>query len=198
MHSKAPANAVAVKKEEKEARLKSFISAHLAAAAPDSAPAADRALLLVARSCESPVVAAVQAMHAEIAAQGYAVYAVFAAEHDDARLAPCAATFGWDIRCLADVRYLDAHEQLVLGAETAWIGDCMRREPSKRDAFECYAASCAASATYAIKSFRRIWQAAVPFASVARRAPADAAADCATASMVDQAAGDGPSALTRQ
>jgi hypothetical protein len=31
-------------------------------------------------------------------------------------------------------RLVEAHEQLVLGPETCWIGDCMQRDPAKCDA----------------------------------------------------------------
>lgn len=202
MQPKSPVNAVAVKKEEKGAKLRAFVAAYLESDAVVGLAADARTLMLVARSCDSPAVATVQAMHAELAQHGFSVYLVLAAELDDRRLAPLTATLGWDVRCLNDIRYLDAHEQLVLGPASAWVGDCMRRDPSKRDAFENFAAACPATASLALKSFRRLWQAAVPVANAPRSSSTapHATAACAAASLVDQSAeqGDGPSALTRQ
>lgn len=202
MQPKSPVNAVAVKKEEKEAKLRTFVAGYLASEAVVGLAAGERTMLLVARSCDSPVVATLRGMHADLAQHGFTVYLILAAELDDRRLPPLSATLGWDIRCLNDIRYLDAHEQLVLGPATAWIGDCMRREPSKRDAFENYAGDCAATASHALKSFRRMWQAAVPAVATPRAAPdaAHASAECAAAALADQSAeqGDAPSGLTRQ
>jgi hypothetical protein len=61
---------------------------------------------------------------------------------------------------------LSAHEQLVLAPDRAWIGDSMRREPSKRDAYESFAAGCAETATNAARSFEKIWRASAPVRSV--------------------------------
>ena len=49
------------------------------------------------------------------------------------------------------------HEQLVLGPAASWVGDCMRRDPMKRDAYECYAADCSKTAGWARTSFDRFW-----------------------------------------
>ncbi len=202
MQPKSPMNAVAVKKEEKEAKLRAFVAGYLASDAVIGIAASERTLLLVARSCDSPVVATLRGMQSELTQHGFTVCLILAAELDDRRLAPLSAALGWDVRCLNDIRYLDAHEQLVLGPMTAWIGDCMRRDPSKRDAFENFASGCAATSSHALKSFRRMWQAAVPVASAPRSMPAatPAPAECAAAALVDQAAEqvDAPSALTRQ
>jgi hypothetical protein len=56
-----------------------------------------------------------------------------------------------------DPRLLDAHEQLAFGDRVAWIGDCMRREPAKRDAYEIYSPECAETAALARRSFERVW-----------------------------------------
>ena len=204
MQPKSPVNAVAVKKEEKEAKLREFVAGYLASATVVALTAEERTLLLVARSCDSPVVAALRGMQADLAQHGFAVYLILAAELDDRRLAPLSS-LGWDVRCLNDIRYLDAHEQLVLGPEAAWIGDCMRREPLKRDAFEIYAAACAQTAGYGLRSFRQLWQAGRSLEASKSIAAADRAADAATtcavvATMAEQAAdaADAPKAMTRQ
>ncbi len=40
---------------------------------------------------------------------------------------------GVTCRVANDRRLFDAHEQLVLSAKDTWTGDCMRRDPTKRD-----------------------------------------------------------------
>ena len=42
-----------------------------------------------------------------------------------------------EFRVLGDPRFGAAHEQLVVGTHV-WTGDCLRRDPNKRDAFEVY------------------------------------------------------------
>lgn len=202
MQPKSSVNAFAVKKEEKEGKLRAFVAAYLASDAVAALEPGARTCLIVARSCDSPVVAALRGMQAELAQHGFDVHVILAAELDTRRLPQLVATARWDVRCLNDIRYLDAHEQLVLGVETAWIGDCMRREPSKRDAIENYASGCATTASHALKSFRRMWQAAVPVVYAQHAEPvADlASANCAAAMLVDATAEqiEAPSALTRQ
>ena len=60
-------------------------------------------------------------------------------------------------RFVADARLLDAHELLVLGPATAWIGDCMRRDPAKRDAYEFYSEDAPEAARSSARSFDRLW-----------------------------------------
>lgn len=202
MQPKSPVNAFAVKKEEKEAKLRAFVATYLASDAVVALEPGARTCLLVARSCDSPVVATLRGMQTELAQHGFSIHIILAAELDSRRLPPLAATPGWDVRCLNDIRYLDAHEQLVLGTETAWIGDCMRREPSKRDAIENYASGCVTTATHALKSFGRMWKAAVPVAQAAHSEPVPdlASANCAAGMLVDPTAEqiEAPLALTRQ
>lgn len=204
MHPTSPVSAIAVKKEEKEEKLKEFIAAHLAATAGERADAG-RTALLVARSYESPVLLALAAFQSELAARGIAVCAVLATGGGDVAGETGPQMAGWSIKRLSDLRLREAHEQLVLGPETAWIGDCMRREPAKRDAFESYAAACPLTASNALRSFRHLWQAAIPLSAAERRGLGDgsraSAATCAAAALLadpSAEAGDGPTALTRQ
>jgi len=62
---------------------------------------------------------------------------------------------------------IEAHEQLVLGPETCWIGDCMRRDPAKCDAYESYVEGCGEAAGCAAVSFERLWLASQPLVSQA-------------------------------
>lgn len=163
MLPKSSVNAVAVKKEDKEARLKAFIAENLescAAASPDAA--APAVITLVARSVGSPVVSALCAFASELAAQYVAVEVVLASEGGDREAAVSLVAAGWRVRILKDLRFRDAHEQLVIGSLSAWIGDCMRRDPLKRDAFESFAAACPTTVARASTSFDRLWLKAIP------------------------------------
>ena len=148
-----------IKKEDKEAKLKAFISEHIASRGGVSADSgSERAYLLIARSSESPVVRALAAAVAESCGRGNALKALVAMPVD-------AAMENWpselatisDGRSLNDLRLMDAHEQLWLDSETAWIGDCMRRDPAKRDAYECYANGCETTAQFVETAFSRLW-----------------------------------------
>lgn len=148
-----------IKKEEKEARLKAFIGDHLGQTqTATQGRICDRVLLLLARSHESPVVRALQAIMAEGRGEGIVLKTIVTVHRGDQPIDwPADLVAMTDCRLSCDPRLLDAHEQLWLDGETAWIGDCMRREPAKRDAFECYANGCEATARSAQTAFNRIW-----------------------------------------
>ena len=150
-----------VKKEEKESRLKAFILEHVSGGSNGAAPV----LSFLARAVDSPVYHAVKALAPDLAAAGIAVRAVIVHEPDDGSLDFVMDGVVHHIRQGRDLRLLDAHEQLVIGSQVAWIGDCMRRDPTKRDAYECYSANSAATATFTLRSFERIWQRSVGIVS---------------------------------
>lgn len=165
MRSADSSRMLVVKKEEKEARLKEFILKDLAArSAEPQAGLCGVSYQVVARSPESPVARALASLADETAAAGIVLQMVFT-RFDAPHAARLAATSGRMpaavCRTLIDPRLLDAHELLVLGPRTAWIGDCMRREPDKRDAYECYSQDCAVTAADVRRSFERLWNAAV-------------------------------------
>jgi hypothetical protein len=141
-----------VKREEKEGRVTGFILEHLQAA-----PADNTECRLIARSISSPVFRALAAIAAS--GQLHRPVKIILASTDgcEAGGPTDAARFASAIRIARNPRLLDAHEQLVLGPNTAWIGDCMRREPEKRDAWECYADTCSETALRAGVSFERLW-----------------------------------------
>ena len=156
-----------VRREDKEGKLKSFISNYLFehdVATPEAEP-----WLLVARSNESPVVQALASLAAQIKSAGYCVKTVIS--NAAPAVADSAATvsvgFDCELRLMRDIRLLDAHEQLRIDASTSWIGDCMRREPAKRDAYECYAAGYTELAAWNAKSFDRLWERSEPVLSQA-------------------------------
>jgi hypothetical protein len=128
--------------EGKAALLADFIMSQMPAAGSDTA-VTPGCITLVARSSESPIAQAVVLAGADLAAAGIRVRVVFTAVGGDAWTdANSTLPFARDIRWAKNPRYIDAHEQLVLGAKATWIGDCMRRDPAKRDAFDQAKTNC--------------------------------------------------------
>lgn len=152
-----------VRKEDKESRLKEFILKDISDRKSRAVEGAPQSYRLIALSIDSPVAKALAQLSAELTEAGIVVEAIFAkpAGLTESEIAG-AFDGGASLRCAADVRLLDAHEQLVLGAETVWVGDCMRRDPGKRDAYECYAEGSAEAAVWALRSFRRLWNQSEP------------------------------------
>jgi len=146
--------------EEKVAKLSAFIAADLDARTLHGLHAAG-CYLLIARSPRSPVAQALRANASQLAATNISVRAIFCeASPAEAKSAP----FGLpgECRIAKDSRLLDAHEQLVLAPDRSWIGDCMRREPTKRDTYERFAENSAEVAAFATRSFERLWRSSSP------------------------------------
>lgn len=191
-----------VKKEDKEGKLKDFIGRDIQAHKVAAKTGANIRYRLIALSMDSPVSKALTALAAEAVEAGIEIDAIFTKPNDlrpatdgALHLAMAAAT----CRLADDPRLLDAHEQLVLGTATAWIGDCMRRDPSKRDAYECYAEDCQETAEWATRSFDRIWASAAPLTLIepvqADRQPS--ANELADPAMVAQSEQQPATAATR-
>jgi hypothetical protein len=154
---------------EKVAKLSAFIASDIATRTARGLHAAGGCYLLIARSPESPVALALREHASALAKSGIRVRAVFSEVDPGQRAATIMAApfvLPGECRIARDPRLLAAHEQLVLAPDCSWIGDCMRREPSKRDAYECFAPSCAQTAAHAARSFERLWRAAAPMQSV--------------------------------
>jgi len=147
-------------REEKEARLRAFVTRHLEAHRASGATPGVTAYRLLALSADSPAACALRDLAPDISAAGVQVEAVLVHRLATAKLE------GADCRFVTDSRLLDAHEQLVLDRVTVWIGDCMRRDPFKRDAYELYSES-PVIAGHAARSFAQIWRAAGPSGSLA-------------------------------
>jgi hypothetical protein len=141
---------IVVKKEDKETKVHALLQQALAALPQVEGTLAQ--LCYVAKSSQSPVARAVAALAPQIATAGVKVRAIFA-QHEPGH--PSA-------RLLGDVRCHDAHELLVLSPATAWVGDCMRRDPSNRDSYELHASECAATASALRASFDKLWALSVP------------------------------------
>ena len=124
-------------------------------------------ILCLARSPSSPVAMALANLHTVLSENGIAVRMIFSQIHhdQDGRTWTDIDTrlrFSREIRLITRPELHDAHETLVLDSMTSWIGDCLRREPTKNDAYEYYAANCAASASDALISFERLWKMCAP------------------------------------
>lgn len=150
---------------EKIAKLSDFIASDLDRRTAQGLHAAGGCYLLLARSVESPVAQALCAHAARLAVSGIRVKVIFS-EADSAVRLPAPFALPSECRVARDPRLLAAHEQLVLTPTCVWTGDCMRRDPSKRDAYERFAANCAETATTAARSFEKLWKLALPFESI--------------------------------
>jgi hypothetical protein len=164
----APSRLLNTSLGDKVAALSQFIGKNLDARAAAPRAAGDY-YLLIARSPDSPVAQALRVHTATMSALGLRVRAIFS-EAEQGRAAGALNTEPFsleDCRLIRDQRLLAAHEQLVLGPECAWIGDSMRRDPGKRDAFVRYAMQCPQTAMQAARSFDRMWRVSVPFDALA-------------------------------
>jgi hypothetical protein len=164
MHSKTGLNADGFR-GEREQRLVRFIKNYLTEVEDGRLDA----VLMVARSYESPVVRALIATAAELSAQGLAVRAILgsgcsAARPDSPRSAVDA--FVREVRIIRDQRLLDCHEQLVLGERYVWFGDSLRRDPSQLYTHESFSpAGDQVRARRATGMFERLWQLTLPMPS---------------------------------
>ncbi|MGE0023269.1 MAG: hypothetical protein AB7S70_06515 [Hyphomicrobium sp.] len=147
-------------RENKEARLRDFITAHLESHRASGAAAGTVTYRLLALSADSPAARALNALAPDLAAAGIRVEAILCRRTPEVTLDTAECRFA------TDLRLLDAHEQLVLDRVTAWIGDCMRRDPLKRDAYEHFSDS-PATAGHAARSFAQIWRATGPAGTLA-------------------------------
>lgn len=161
MHLKPPTDMKVIKKQEKAERLTAFIRADLKTRV-NTDSTKPHVYLLIARSLESPVARSLAALSKELQ-KARVTLKVILSGIDDPK--PLEATIDAnvlapaEIRITEDNRLFDAHEQLVLSDTRAWVGDIMRREPAKRDAYETYSENCASTALWGRLAFERIWAA---------------------------------------
>jgi hypothetical protein len=148
---------------DKISKLTIFVGEDLEARASLGLHVAGGCYLLLARSPESPVAQALRAHSEHMASMGIRVRAIFS-EIDQTQSVHLIAPFSMPSECrlMRDSRLLAAHEQLSLTPTRTWVGDCMRREPGKRDALENYAPNCAKTAAHAARSFESLWRATGP------------------------------------
>jgi hypothetical protein len=161
MRLRPPLRVNVTRHEEKEQKLQAFLAHHLERRSYGADPAR---LLVVARSLESPVVRALVSLADDIAHAGICVRMILA-QIDRGPLPEDwtrSVTFTHELRWAKHPRLIEAHEQLVLGPEVCWIGDCMRRDPAKCDAYESFVEDCGEAAGCAAVSFERLWHACQP------------------------------------
>jgi hypothetical protein len=161
-----------VKHQQKEARLTSFIADQIGVCVESGC-----AISVLARSIESPVVRALSSLHAAGRLANIAIKVILLeAGTTVGRAAHGAATGalgGSEFRLIADKRILDAHEQMIMAPTVCWIGDCMRRDPSTRDAFETMTTTHRIATSHAQASFARLWAIAAPLSVPVAEVPAD-------------------------
>ncbi len=157
MRFATPSLAILSSRTEKEAKLKKFIAESLAeCAGAGDLPAC---VTLVARSFDSPVACALNTVVSALAKDSPRLRIVVM---DDSGANSFSEIPAAEFRVLRDARFGDAHEQLVVTAQAVWTGDCMRREPAKRDAFEIYSTGDKARHDNATASFDKLWIVAAP------------------------------------
>jgi len=181
-----------VKREDKEARLAEFIRACLQGAGGEPRIGIDNdGISVIARSFASPVMRALESALGDVAGDTIKVRSIVLEKPERAGGRSTALLRSHDTRWLEDHRLVDAHEQLVLTAASCWIGDCMRRDPDKRDAFETWTTASVEATALAARSFERLWAMATPIARVPR-APKDRAERAVAAGQVEAPLPPGP------
>jgi len=204
MHDISASGLQVVAKEDKEPRVKAFIEQHIETLEAKTGTEAAE-YLLVARSPESPVCRALSALAPTLSDLHISVRVIFTAIDTGAFQGDLAAAADLlqiaNCRIVCDSRLYEAHEQLVLDAETCWVGDCMRREPAKRDAYECYATTSQETSHAAKSAFAHLWEAGSPTVPVSRFMPKVGYKDAHDAGQFSHPLSDGeartPTALTR-
>lgn len=153
-----------VKREEKEIKLTQFILSEIAV----GRVAVDDQWRVIALSMKSPVISALGRVASELEANELSVSVILTGSAKLTDVDGFDSVGEFAVRAGQSSRLLDAHEQLVLGELSSWTGDCMRRDPMERDAFETFGADNRELASWASKSFARLWSSAKPI-SVCRR-----------------------------
>lgn len=153
----------ASQKEDREIRLKDLIAKNIALHRTNPiASEYPTVYRLIARSPDSPAARALAHFAEEAESLGIEIEVLFshsagAAIRDETTrlsLSMC--------RYLSDRRLLDAHEQLVLGTDTTWIGDCLRREPGKRNTYEFTREACSNTASQAAHFHNQLARSSLP------------------------------------
>lgn len=157
MRIASPSRLMMVARTDKEARLKDFIGEGLAP--PDEDPARDIYLTLFVRNPDSPVARGLYGAWTEGRAENARIRVLICdTNSEEPATASLLDIAGAEFRVLADPSFGPAHEQLVVGRNHVWIGDCLRRDPTKRDAFELYHPNDPKNGVFASASFEKLWE----------------------------------------
>lgn len=155
-----------IKHAEKQENSSRFIGYYLDRLSVAPEPAlAQRTATLIARSPASPVARAALAAISDCAALAVRLEVMFChadpAEQMAQWLELVAHGTGPDpfvqIRKTSHPALIDAHEQMVLGTTFSWQGDCMRRDPETRDAFETFECFNSLAAARVSRTFQALW-----------------------------------------
>ncbi len=158
MQVKSPHHAQVVKCMEKAEKLTSFIVAQIDRIRSPEGDVPPHRILVVALSAESPVVSALKSSAEQRDLSRASIRIVLADIEPSSGLQAVSGLPACTLKWANNPRLLDAHEQLVVGESACWTGDCMRRDPRKRDAFETYLGDCREGARWAATSFERLWR----------------------------------------
>jgi hypothetical protein len=161
MRISSPSRLMTMSRTDKEARLRDFIVESLTALA--ESPGSNGSVTMMVRSVDSPTARALGAALAEVPLDALDVKVIIADTRvEDAALPSLRDVAGIEFRLLSDPRFGASHEQLVVGRTHVWIGDCLRRDPNKRDAFEIYHKADPVARKCASVSFEKLWGRAKP------------------------------------
>ncbi|MEZ5926348.1 MAG: hypothetical protein R3D57_18415 [Hyphomicrobiaceae bacterium] len=156
---------------EKQENIARFVGYYLdRTSVSDSTDGRVRHGTLIARSPSSPVARALLSAANELKSLHISLEVAFA------RLEPAELMADWvtlsraepgrhpivRLRWAARSPLHEAHEQMVLGLNMTWTGDCMRREPETRDAYEMFDTFHVEAAKRSTQSFRAIWNVCQP------------------------------------
>lgn len=128
--------------------------------------AATPRISLIARSPLSPVAAALLARSDDLKPHRPSVSAIFAELGPEGAIAEfregiagldVPAGTGEPIRWARNTRLHEAHEQLLLGTDMCWSGDCMRREPGKPDSLDLFETQAPKAVRLGVLAFDAIW-----------------------------------------
>jgi len=173
MKAKSPPRMQVVKREDKQDKLTDFILAQLDRLDDEHVLREAHELQVIALSANSPVIAALKtAANIRDLSKAH-LRVIFASIEPTDLMQDLVGLPPLSINWADNTRLLDAHEQLVLSDSACWISDCMRREPTKRDAFECFADDCRETAAWAKTSFERLWTISIPLVSADTSADAE-------------------------
>jgi len=160
MRISSPSRLMTMSRTDKETRLKEFIVESLLVLA--ETPDCDSVTLMV-RNADSPTARALYAALSDNPLVAHDIRVIVADVRVEDPAQPSLRDMaGIEFRQLADTRFDASHEQLVIGRTHVWIGDCLRRDPNKRDAFELYHKADQVARKCATISFERLWARAKP------------------------------------
>jgi hypothetical protein len=185
MRISSPSRLMTMSRTDKETRLKDFIAESLLVLAEDTN--VPGTVTMIAANAESPAARALYAALLETSSTAD-VRLIIADTRIEQAPPSLRDIAGVECRLLADPRFGASHEQLVVGRTHVWIGDCLRRDPNKRDAFELYHKGDQVARKCANISFERLWARAKPLTSASAKNP-EIAPEIFAAGMPDAAVG---------